>query len=202
MTVQANLSLASVRLGGRAYPWRAEARCMVCRSPHRLEVEERTVAGDSWKSIADSLPDNSGLSERNLADHFRNGHLPVQDAAVVRLAEQQAEERGEVVEAGAAVVVSHLDFARAVVGRVRQRLVDGEIEPDLRDGLRATELLLRYEPVDEADQVAWTQAIMAYHDTAEQIMDPEAFQRFTQALSENPILSELVRRHESARSRP
>lgn len=202
MPAQANASLATVNVGGRTYPAVSERRCRVCSHPdHRVTIEEQTVAGRPWAAILRSLPEDSGLSERNLADHFRNGHLPVANEAVVRLAKQQAHDRGQVVEEAAEAVTSHLEFCRSVVGRVRSRVVAGDLEPTVRDAVAAAGHLGRYEPIDAGlDEAAMVEAFGAYHDTAQQVMSSEQFRQFGAALSANPVLAGLATEWEARNS--
>ena len=199
MPAQANMGLATVRVGGHEYPLISERACKTCCSPHRDIIERDCVGGRAWSAIIRSLPDDAGLSERNLSDHWRNGHLPVEAVAVNELAERQAEQRGAVVEEAAKKVVDYLDFAQTVVGRVNQRVATGDIEPSVNDALRAADLLARYQPettaVDEAD---YLRAFMAYHETAAQIMTAEQFQEFGRRLDANAKLRELARRYDES----
>lgn len=196
MPASANASIARIRVGGREYDAVSERTCRTCGSEFRAEIERQAVAGRTWARIIDSLPPDANLTARNLADHWKNGHVPIQEPSVVALAEQQANERGEVVEAAVEQVLDHLDFARALVGRVRRRVLAGELEPDVRDALRAMELLARYQPdsaIDERDIVA---AFMSYHEHAQAIMTAEQFAEFGRRLDGDPVLRELGQRYD------
>jgi hypothetical protein len=193
------LGLATIRLGGREYPLVSERACKTCSSPHRDIIERDSVSGRNWATIIRSSPDDAGLSERNLSDHWRNGHLPVEAVAVSELAERQAEQRGAVVKEAAKKIVDYLDFAQTVVGRVNERVATGDIEPSVADALRAADLLARYQPetttTNEADYLT---AFMAYHETAAEIMTAEQFQDFGRRLEANQVLRELSRRYEES----
>jgi hypothetical protein len=194
MAQQGNLGLATVRVGGREYPQVSERTCKTCSSQYRDLIEQATVGGRTWKKIIRSLPAEAGLSERNLADHFRHGHLPVAAEATQLLAERQAEERGAVVETGAARIVDFLEFAQAVMGRVNHRVAAGEVEPGISDGLRAADLLARYDPGPTMSEADYAEVFSIYADTAKAVMTSEQHQEFVARLDTNQALQDLANR--------
>jgi hypothetical protein len=194
----ANSSIAKVRVGGREYVAVTERNCLTCNSPYREEVERQTIEGRTWARIVDSLPDDAKLTARNLSDHWRNDHLPVHEATVVAIAEQQAIERGEVITAGVERTLDHLEFARALVGRVRQRVINGEVEPDIRDALRAMEFLAKFESEPSWGEQDIVEAFIAYHETAAELMTAEQFAEFGRRLEQNATLNELAQRWDQA----
>jgi len=194
VTTHLNASLASVTVGGRTYPYTTAKGCRVCNSRSvRLEAENQIVSGRTWARIVEELPPGAGLSARNLKDHFKAGHMPVFEAAVQEHLERASTLRGEEIGPAVERIADHLDFAQAVVGRVNERLVAGEVEPTLRDALSAADHLARYAPADtsydEADTVA---AFIEYHDTARAILDDETWTEFSRRLCTNPTLKALV----------
>jgi hypothetical protein len=68
-------SVSMIRIGGREYPVRSSPRCFVCRSPHRLVIEEALLAGSSLKQIVARLPADCSLTQRSVRDHVKEGHL-------------------------------------------------------------------------------------------------------------------------------
>ena len=202
MNQAANASIARVRVGGRDYPAVSEPRCRVCCSnDFRLRVENEIIAGRTWSMIAGDLPTEAELTARHIGDHYRNGHMPVQEATVVRAIEQQAEERGEPYEAVVEASAAHLDLCRAVVGRVNQRIVVGTLEPGVRDAIAAAALLAKFDPgppdTSERDVL---EAFTAYHDTARELLSPEMFREFGHRLSANPLLARLAEAWDAAHS--
>lgn len=200
MPAPANASIARVRVGGREYDAVSERTCRTCGSEYRAEVERQAIAGRTWARIVDSLPANANLTARNIADHWRNGHVPVSEPTVAALLEQQATERGDVTQAAVEQVLSHLDFARVLIGQVRRRVLTGELKPDVRDAIRAMELLARYEPDPVLDESAIVTAFIEYHETAAEIMSVEQFAEFGRRLDENQTLNELAKRWDAAHS--
>jgi len=200
MPQQRNASLAMVRIGGREYPAVNERTCRTCCSDYRDTIERETVAGRTWTAIIRSLPDDAGLTERNLSDHFRNQHLPVAAEATKRLAVRQAQDAGAVTEAAVTHVVDYLNFAQTVVGRVSQRVATGEVEPNVADGLRASELLARYQPDHQLDESTYLLAFVTYHEHAQTVMTPAQFQEFGRLLSTDPTLEALAREWDDGRA--
>ena len=64
-----------IRVGGDEYPWRSGPRCLVCRSPHRLVIEEGVVAGSTLKDIVARLPADCSLTQRSVRNHVKEGHV-------------------------------------------------------------------------------------------------------------------------------
>jgi hypothetical protein len=66
------------RVAGNIYRRRMHARCPVCASPYRTEIERQIDAGAHYTTIIDYLHKAAGLTERHLSAHFRaNHHLPL-----------------------------------------------------------------------------------------------------------------------------
>lgn len=198
MPDQGNLGVAKVRVGGREYPLVSQRNCKVCCSPYRHRVEEQSVAGRTWRAIAADLPEDAGLSPRNVSDHWRNEHLPVVAEATQVLAQEQAAERGDVVAVGAVRAAEYIGFARALVGRVNQRLVTGDVEPTIRDGISAAQLLATHGPHTSIDDSFFAEALSIVYQTVRDIMTSDQYEDFTRRLDGNERLQEVAALWESA----
>lgn len=199
VSAAANASLAEIEVGGRRYPAVSEHRCRVCSSgPLRRRIEEETVDGRSWSSIAADLPADADLSPRNIRDHFCHGHLPVKEPTVQRVVETQAEQRGAVVERAIEVVVGHLDFCQTVVGRVNKRVVNGEVEPTVRDAIAAATVLARFDPGPGTDERDFVDAFLVYHQEVSEVLHPDQFTTLGQRLEGHPVLKRLGAKWEQA----
>ncbi len=192
MSAHANASLASITVGGRSYPIVDVPGCRCCQHPARWEIEQQIVAGRMWANIARDLPEDSGLTARNIKDHYTNGHLPITEPAVVEHIERQSKERGEALAPSVEKVADSLGFATTVLTRVNERLTAREIEPSVRDGLAAAEHLARYSPYDtSADEADYFAAFIRYHECARQIMSGDEFLAFGRMLNADPTLKAL-----------
>lgn len=193
MPAASNQSVASISVGGREYPLVSEPTCRTCQSPHRRFIEAEAVAGVAWHAIVDRLPDNAGLTARNLSDHFRNQHLPVAAEGVRLLAERDAHEVGETVALGANGVADYLNFARQVVGRVNRRVVSGEVEPSVNDAIRAAQLLSQYDVREEETAPQdYVRGFVIYCEVAQELMGPDLFRDFVHRLARHPVLRQLL----------
>jgi hypothetical protein len=92
-------ALVTCEVSGRSYPLVASPRCRTCRSPQRREIEKLVVGGSSFAEASRSYA-AAGLSTRNVREHIRRGHLPIEHEVVKRLVEQQVEEHVTLVESG------------------------------------------------------------------------------------------------------
>lgn len=192
---QGGASVVTYRLGGRNYPMRTAPNCRVCQSPYRLRVEQELAAGRVYARIASSLPEDADLSARNVSEHYKNGHMPLEVEASRRILERRAEDRGRDIERGVDALVDGMALAESVVQKTYEALQRGDIRPELIDGLRAAKLLEDYAGDDGIDQAAYVEAFMVYHEVAARIMSPEQFSEFGRALQQDPVLRGLTARH-------
>lgn len=192
-----NGSLVNVQFGGKEYPYKQEARCKVCSSPQRRRAEEMLAAGRTYGAITRTLPD-AGFDNRNLADHIRAQHLPLDAPAVRLVAQQEAASIAEVIEPAVKAKAAHLSLAHAVVARVAQRLTAGDIEPDVRDALAAARLIAQVEVETQFDAEQWTTAMLRLVDAVRQVATPEQFDAIGEVLARDPLLQEIARLEEEA----
>lgn len=146
MSSHATESLASVRVGDRLVPLVHRAQCKVCCSPHRLMIERLIVDGIPPSEIISRLPDDSTLNVRNVQEHRRRGHLPIDHETVreVIAAGRQGPITELVVDATVKVAADQ-HIAQLVVDRVFKAVANDELELKVRDGLRASQFLLDCE---------------------------------------------------------
>jgi hypothetical protein len=128
--------------------------------------------------------------------------LPLNEPTVQALLDERAEERGEAIRPAIESVVEHVDFARGLLSRVRERVADGEIEPGIRDGLKAAEFIAKYDSAEPVGDDLYVEAFVIYFDTAQQLMTEDQFDQFGDELANNVLLAELMqeseRRHAEA----
>lgn len=194
---QGGASIVAYRLGGRDYPLRTNAQCFVCLSPWRLRVEEGLVQGYPYVAIVRELPEDSGLSARHVASHYKGGHLPYDVEVMRRIVEARAEKLGRSIEEGIDSLVDQVTLAEVVVQRVFEGVASGELRPDVAEGLAAAKLLQQVEQeVDGGDKAAWTEAVMIYFDLTRRVMSGEQYAELGKLIATNPILRALRQRHD------
>ena len=186
-------SVASIKLGGRAYPNVSVPQCRVCRSPMGLAIERAIVIGAGYAATARTFPE-AHLTGRNIEDHFANSHLPLRDEAVRRLQEEDGEQRAHLVEIGAEAVADQLELARLVVGRVRQRVARGEVEPTIRDGLKATEILTRAlaEDSSTSNQASAALTLYSLSQIAREVLNKEQYRLLSAGVASDPVLTAIL----------
>jgi hypothetical protein len=170
------MSIVSVDVGGQSVPYRSEPRCFVCRTPERLEIEEWLVVGRTSRMIMERWPDRR-LSHRNLMDHVRLGHLPLEAPAVKQLVRERTADVERLFETAITHTAQRLSLAHLVVEQVRGRLDAGDLRPELKDGLAALRLILDYEKRDgpaETEEIA--SQMLDIYEAVKATLTPEQFQ--------------------------
>lgn len=168
MTVHANASLASVTVQGRSIPVVLRAQCRVCRSSQRLLIEDGLVRGLPPTEIVRRLDEPHGISTRNIREHHRRGHLPVDHDAVVMHRKLLASgEASRLASDATTWQIEQLVEHSAVLSAVHARLASGELSATLRDGLRAARLLFEFDRHTEGLAVARQQAALVEADRME-----------------------------------
>ena len=149
--------------------------------------------GYSYASVRHQLALGEEISTRNIGDHVRNRHLPLDVQETQEIVQEMASERGDVVGEVVEVMADRLALARRIVARVQQRLEAREMEPELKDGLAALALLARYEATDDGvDRETILKGFLAYLTEARNVMSAEQFSEFSRRLGRNPELRSLL----------
>lgn len=192
------------RLGGRMYPMKFEPQCSVCQSPHRLKIEREVLEGYSYRSIHSGLDEEGRMHWTSIQRHVSRGHLPV-DAQVKRFAiEERARELGRSAETHDQALADHVTMARLGVQKVFEKMMRGDLEPDIQDGIAFGNMLMKlgmYEGSD-IDRQAMMEAFTAYMEAAEEVMNSDQMRTFGQLLSSNSTLRALMGRTESGPEEP
>lgn len=195
MTENGNASIMMTRIGNREYPLVSVPNCHVCQNPNRQEIEEQIATGRPYRAIWRHLPPElqGTVSDRSMAQHFKNGHMPLSVATNRAMIEARAATVGKAIEDGMISLVDHMTLAQSVVDRVNERLVMGEIEPDVGDGLRAAHMLAQIEKDqgETVDLTAISDAFMVYMEVVRSVVTPEQLQAIGTGLRTNPVLRAL-----------
>lgn len=195
-------SAVMTRVGGRTYPQKTQTRCKTCMSPHRTAIENALLKSYGYAAIVRSLPEDADLNERNIMDHYRNGHLPLDETVRRVLVEEDAKERGLDIEGYESTLANHITFAKLGVQRVMQRFMAGELEPDLDHGIAFASLLLKVEEQagQDVDMEAVTQGFIVYMEAVRQVCDPAQVQAIGEAISTHPVMRSLLNKTNASES--
>lgn len=201
-------SMVQVRIGNHTYDAVYVSSCHTCTHPARMLIEERIIQGHSYRGIAEFFSEREieveegrkqlmpRIGYMSIRNHFVAGHMPLEAATLRRLSERRAQQLGVAIEEGVDKLVDQYTLAEAVVHRTYDRLVTGEIEPEVRDGLVAAKFLQDVEErqLGGFDSEAWSQAMTVYFETARALMPEGMWTQFTQALANDPILRAIEQR--------
>jgi hypothetical protein len=192
-------SVVMTGVGGRSYPAKVQVRCKTCMSPYRVAIENALLKSYGYTAIVRSLPEDAGLSVRNIQEHFRNGHLPIDESVRRVLIEDDARERGLDIEGFESTLANHVTFAKLGVQKVMQRMMAGELEPNLGHGIAFANLLLKVEEQagEGVDMEAVSQGFIAYMEVIRQVCSPEQVQAIADGLSRHPTMNALLNRTSS-----
>src|SRR3954453_6015358 len=95
---QGGASIVMYRVGGRQYPLKTVGQCKVCSSEGRLAIEQEVANGRGYAAIIKSLDEGHDLTPRNISDHVRNGHMPLEISTVREIIDERARIRGMSIE--------------------------------------------------------------------------------------------------------
>lgn len=204
-----NRSMVRVKVGSRSYDAVREPTCMTCTHPARHEIEELITQGHTYRSVANKYSevewtDADGsvvtlpkVTTNSVVAHFQRGHMPAQAEAMRRIVERRAESIGAAqFEDQINQIVDHHIFAEQVLHKTQERLIRGEIEPDVKDGMAAAKFLADIEAASHGslDAEAWSDAMQRYFEVAQAIMPPDMWEHFTKTLATDPILLSISNR--------
>jgi hypothetical protein len=165
----------------------------VCSSPHRLQIEKLVVASYGYSAVLHQLPEDHGLTARNIGDHVHNGHLPMAAPSVTAFIEEPTRERDNVADAATDVVEQAFGLVQTVLGRTFEKLKNGSIDPTLKEGLAAAKLVFEFEALAQqrVDQEAVFKAFVVYCQQAREVMTKDQLLEFGRRLQSNPTLRNL-----------
>lgn len=180
-------SLASTEVGGKIYALRGISSCLTCSSPYRAEIENAFVKGYTPTTIVRHLPADASLTARNLREHFVRQHLPLDDAVVARLVEEERQHRDDVVKTGTDSAMRTLGLSYLVRDEVERRLEAGELSVSVKDGLAAEALITRYEMATRTamDQDAMLAGIAGFAQAVRQHCSREQALAIMASIQEN-----------------
>lgn len=193
-------SVVMYQLGGRLYPMRSEPRCNTCQSPYRLEVEKKILRGYGYTAVANSLPDDAGLSVSSIRTHVRNGHLPLDETVKRAAVEARAVELGLDLEGHEQSLVDHITFAKVGVQKAFERVMNGDEEITVSDGIALANLLLKVDQNIQGgvDSQLITEVFHAYMRAFMMVVTDERMQQqFARRLSSDPVMVSLYNRWQS-----
>lgn len=185
-------SVRMYRIGGRLYPMKSEPTCHTCQSPYRFQIERHLADGRAYARIVRDLPDDAGVSAESISRHKRNGHLPLNEEEYRQIVERVAAEQGIDIIEHEGTLLDRRAFAKVGLQKVYERMMRGEIEPDIKDGIAFAKLIEDMESGQDADMEALRRYVLAQYEVAREVMTEEQLQQWARGLNTHPYLSEIA----------
>ena len=194
--------VAMVTIGGRSYPYKMVSHCHVCQSPHRTYIEKQILLGFS---IASVMRDLEGMEtghlphpERKSLRNNMDNHVPSPMVAQQKMMETRARAVGKSIEESAESLVDEYVTAKTIVQMGHERIVNGEVKPEISDVLAAAKLILQIESTTDGglDQDMWVSALSAYFELTTDFIPPEQLQAWRRRMDTHPVLKAIREKRE------
>lgn len=201
-------SMTMVRIGYDDYPLVNSYNCRTCQSPHRAFIENQLILGRSYRAIrreVEKLPVGAlpHPSIGGLSSHVRNNHMPLPAQTRRRIIERRAEQVGTALQSEDDIV-DYITVNEMILRRGWERMISGEIEPNMNDLAQAIAMRAKIEATSTEgyDTEVWQGTLMAYMEVAQRFIPPEVFQQYGRELSRHPIMKAIAARQEEQRTVP
>lgn len=184
-----------VKVGGRTYAPKIRKNCLTCQSHYRIEIENLILNGYGYEHVAREVGD-AGLTARNIGEHVRRGHLPIDQIIRREIIEDRAKEVGKSIESDA-YLSDHITVARLGIARYSRYMNETDAIPSEQMVLGMMKLLATVEAKaaeENVDRATLVEGFMVFMETARSIMSTEQFQAFGMRLNTNPVLASLLGR--------
>jgi hypothetical protein len=207
--VEARSALVKVKIGGREYDAVRNPQCNTCMHPARAEIEKRLLSGHSYRDIADHYSNTEytvGGETRvfprvgfmSIRNHFQQGHMPVEAAALRRVLDERTRELSEHYEEETSRIVDGYGFAKQVLLRSQEELTTGSLRPTIQDGLAAAKLIAELEAAagGSVDAEIWAQAMTRYFEILRDMLPDDLWEAYAARLTTDPVLRSIQKRVE------
>jgi hypothetical protein len=201
--------MVNIRIGQRVLPAFRSNRCKVCTHPGRPLIEEQILLNATYPSIVEWVSNHEVeeidgvlvewpiLTVHQLLNHYNNGHCPLDAKLIHELSEQRMAELGLDYEASSGRIVDHVVAAKLIAALGQERLIKGEIQPDVKDTLAAAKFIADLEakrggPEGDEILIIWQQAMEVFFAVTQRHVSPDQWQAIGADLSSNPVLRELT----------
>ncbi|MGW1436925.1 hypothetical protein ACWD7M_16945 [Streptomyces griseus] len=190
-------SMVMVRVGGRTVPAKTGARCKVCQSAHRVQIDSWIIGGYTRPTIlgylADLDPGPHGHPSEKSLRHHADRHLPLADRAQAAILDRRAEQLGEEIEKYGGRVADYLSALDIVVLKGFDAVQRGEINVDAATLMKAIDLKHKIESSNDGgvDANIWREALMEYMKIALGFIPVDRRKEFSAALDSSPVLAAL-----------
>jgi hypothetical protein len=180
---------------GERYAYELIDACPVCVSHWHAEVDEQLIAGRSPSEVVGNWSYSAGPSVAEVREHVARGHVRVTrtPGAGGGVFDSAAGSPGR--DAAPAAGQDIAGLAKTILGALALRIEAGEVQPSMRDGLNAANLLARLDvgndPVGYVDVNTLEQVMAAWMDALRPVLTKAQMNEFGRTLDNNPLLNKL-----------
>jgi hypothetical protein len=134
----------------------------------------------------------------SIRNHFKQGHMPVEAAALRQILDERSAALSEHYEEETARIVDGYGFASQVLRRAQEELVTGNLRPSVQDGLAAAKLIAEMEAAagGQVDGEIWAEAMTRYFEVVRSVVPDDLWEVIGTALTTDPVLKSIQRRIE------
>lgn len=193
-------SVVQVRIGNRPYDMVRSPRCGTCMHPARFQVEAKLLLNYGYPAISrfvsglvnehrdgtqEEWPE---LTPAQIRHHFESGHCSAEGEVGRALATQRAADRGIDLENSMTEYTDHIIVQQAIMRRGYELLVEGKIEPDVKDLLAASKLIgdAELDGDKDATEAQWREYMQIYFDAVSSVVEPHQQAAIIKAIKEHP----------------
>jgi hypothetical protein len=213
-------AMQQVRIGKHTYSLVSDPGCVICRHPARVQIEEQILLKTQYVVIAQMFSEKEyeratgeaetwpKITDKQVSEHFNADHCPIDAYVLNDLVEQAQQSMPEdYVRLGKRIIDGSV-FAKYIVGKVEERVVRGDVEPTIKDGIAAARLdtalkiaKMRVDSSgaqDQPDLWYYEQSFHVFFTEAQRIMTEQQWSELMDVLRTNPVLRSLVDQRQQA----
>lgn len=193
-------SVLMYRVGGRDYEMVREPHCKTCNSPYRARIENQLLGSYGYTAIVRGLPEDAGLSPRNISEHVKRGHLPASAAVRRVIIEQHAEEIGLDIEGYESALGDYLTFARLGIQATIEKMGEEGWVPDFKEAVQLANILLKADQLagENIDRELQIQAFILMREAILRFCTPEQAEAIGEFVQTHPLAKALYGRASTA----
>jgi hypothetical protein len=169
--------------------------------PARFQIEAKLLQNFGWKAVSDlnsqrvdgSIEDWPALTPAQIRAHTESGHCPIEGETRRALAEKRAQKMGIDLAEATGQFIDHEIVQHAILARGYERLIKGEIEPDVKDTLAAAKLLSEAEREDEnaASVEQWQEFMGIYFQAVQTVVSRDQFEEIKAIIAAQPVFQHM-----------
>lgn len=188
-----------LRVGKGYAPYKFVTNCNTCQSPHRAYIEQQLAKGIAIQTIVREVADlDHGIrpapSWESMKNHLAKGHMPLDLARTRGVMEERAREVGQAISEETDIFVDYVAANRLIVQKGIDRIVTGEIQPDVKDVLSASKALADIERQmgdSGLDVAVLYEALDVLLQVTTAYIPIESRKEWGNAIATNPVLAAL-----------